>query len=164
MTLNDAGHNCVSVATRRTVINDATLNHGIELSNDGATLYASSPEAVYSWDYSPTTQTNTSAPRTLVNGMTTSDHTTRTLLLSQKAPVLVVTRGSTSNIDPEAEDIGTGHSQVKAFNMTNQTGPYNFTTDGVLLGWGLRNDVGVDEDPITGSIYTVENSADDITR
>ena len=96
LTLNDAGQNCVSVSSRQVVVADATLNHGIELSNDGATLYASSPEAVYSWDYSPGSQTNTSAPRTLVNGMTTSDHTTRTLLLSQHAPgLLVVTRGST---------------------------------------------------------------------
>lgn len=165
LTLVDAGQNCLSVGSRRTVVNDTTLNHGIEISSNGTTLYASSPEAVYSWDYSPMSQSNTSAPRTLVANMTTSDHTTRTLLLSQHAPgLLVVTRGSTSNLDVEAEDLGTGHSQVKAFNLTNQTGPYDFNTDGLLLGWGLRNDVGVDEDPITGGIYTVENSVDEMMR
>lgn len=123
--LHDGGNDCLSVASRRTVINDTTLNHGIEISTNGTTLYASSPEAVYNWGYDPTRQTNTSAPRTLVANMTTSDHTTRTLLLSQHAPgLLVVTRGSTSNLDAQAEDISTGHSQVKAFNITNQTSPY----------------------------------------
>ncbi|KAK4547346.1 hypothetical protein LTR36_001002 [Oleoguttula mirabilis] len=165
LTFKDDGQDCLSLATRRTVINDTSLNHGIEISANGTTLYASSPEAVYSWDYSPMNQTNTSAPQTLIANMTTSDHTTRTLLLSQHAPgLLVVTRGSTSNLDAEAEDLGTGHSQVKAFNLTNQTRPYDFSTDGLLLGWGLRNDVGVDEEPISGGIYTVENSVDDATR
>jgi len=165
LTLTNTSEDCFSVSSVKTVVNDTTLNHGIEISSDGSTLYASSAEAVYSWDYSATSQTNTSAPKTLVNNMTTSDHTTRTLLLSKKAPgLLVVTRGSTSNVDALAEDIATGHSQVKAFNITNQTGAYDFDTTGLLLGWGLRNDVGIDEEPIAGGIYTVENSVDDIER
>jgi glucose/arabinose dehydrogenase len=95
-----------------------------------------------------------------------SDHTSRTLLLSKKAPgLMVINRGSNSNIDPEASSITTGHSQVKAFNLTNATdGPYDFNTDGLLLGWGLRNDVGMDEEPLHGGIYSVENSADQISR
>lgn len=97
--------------------------------------------------------------------MTTSDHTTRTLLLSRKANgTLVVTRGSTSNIDTQAEMLDTGHSQVKAFNLPNRTGTYDFNRDGKLLGWGLRNDVGIDEEPISGGLYSVENSADELTR
>ncbi|KAK0924463.1 hypothetical protein LTR29_018159 [Friedmanniomyces endolithicus] len=166
LTLADAGQGCLSVASRKTVINDSTLNHGIELSSDGATLYASSPESVYSWSYSTQSQTNTSSPKTLVSNMTTSDHTTRTLLLPQHAPgLLVVTRGSTANIDPLAEDITTGHSQIKAFNLTNQTStPYDFDTAGLLLGWGLRNDVGIAEEPLSGGLYSVENSVDQMTR
>ncbi|KAK4894108.1 hypothetical protein LTR27_007693 [Elasticomyces elasticus] len=165
LTFVDAGQDCLSVGSRKTVINDTTLNHGIEFSADGATLYASSPEAVYAWDYSPQDQTNTSEPRILVANMTNSDHTTRTLLLPQHAPgLLVVTRGSTSNLDIEAADLSTGHSQVKAFNLTNQTDTYNFNTDGLLLGWGLRNDVGLAEEPISGGIYTVENSVDEMER
>ncbi|KAK0268334.1 hypothetical protein LTR35_015628 [Friedmanniomyces endolithicus] len=166
LNLADAGQGCISVSSRRTVINDATLNHGIELSADGNTLYASSPESVYSWAYSAQSQTNTSSPKTLVSNMTTSDHTTRTLLLPQHAPgLLVVTRGSTANIDPLAEDITTGHSQIKAFNLTNQTStPYDFDTTGLLLGWGLRNDVGIAEEPLSGGLYSVENSVDQMSR
>jgi len=79
--------------------------------------------------------------------------------------LLVVSRGSTENIDPAAEQLASGHSQIKVFNLTNITSQgYNFDTDGLRLGWGLRNDVGVAEHPLTGGIYSVENSADQITR
>lgn len=100
--------------------------------------------------------------------MSNSDHTTRTLLISQKQPgILVVSRGSSENIDLQAENINTGHSQLKAFDLNNftaESSPYDFTTSGRLLGWGLRNSVGVAEEPLTGGIYTVENSADQIQR
>lgn len=141
------------------------LNHGLELSSNGSILYASSAETLYSWEYNPATSSNTSAPRTLVTGMSTSDHTTRTLLLSRKVNgMMLINRGSTSNLDAEAENISSGHSQIKAFNLDNVTSPYDFNKDGLLLGWGLRNNVGVDEEPLTGGIYSVENSVDDMTR
>ena len=98
--------------------------------------------------------------------MNTDDHTTRTLLISQKDNgTLLVSRGSTSNIDPLAEMLSSGHSQIRAFNLNNITSsPYSFDTDGLRLGWGLRNSVGVAEHPTTGGIYSVENSADQVTR
>lgn len=167
LTFSDPDNGCVSVTNRKTVIQDATLNHGIEISNNGQELYASNPDAVYRWDYSADRQTNTSEPTTLVTNMTNSDHTTRTLLLSQSAPgLLVVTRGSTSNIDVLASDISTGHSQIKAFNLTNLTSntAYDFNSEGLRLAWGVRNDVGIDEDPITGAVYSVENSVDEMRR
>lgn len=97
--------------------------------------------------------------------MAGSDHTSRTLLLSRKAPgMMLINRGSNSNLDELAADISTGHSQIRAFNITNATQPYDFNTAGLLLGWGLRNDVGIAEHPITGGIYSVENSADQVNR
>lgn len=161
---------CPGLSTARQVLNDTTLTHGIEISpgtsNGSETLYASSADAVYRWTYSPQSQTNTSAPTVIVNNMNGEDHVTRTLRLSKFAPgLMIVTRGSSSNLDYAALDITSGHSEVKAFNISASTSsPYDFDTSGVLLGWGLRNDVGVDEDPITGAIYTVENGADQITR
>lgn len=182
---DSVGGTCVGSATYKDVILDSTvskwsisldqlrlssthsdqLNHGIELSPDGKTLYASSPEAAYSWSYDAATKSNTSAPTVLVAGMTTEDHTTRTLLLSRKVNgMLLISRGSTSNLDLLAEDVTSGHSQVKAFNLLNATRPYNYDTDGLRLGWGLRNEVGVAEEPLTGGIYGVENSVDQMTR
>jgi len=98
--------------------------------------------------------------------MTTSDHTTRTLMLSQKVNgTLVISRGSTSNVDPLAEMLSSGHSQIKAFDLNNVTDlGYDFNTEGLILGWGLRNSVGVVEHPDTGGIYSVENSVDQIMR
>lgn len=87
-------------------------------------------------------------------------------MLSKFAPdLMVVCRGSTANIDPIAENIDSGHSEIKAFNLTNMTSsPYKFDSDGWLLGWGLRNDVGIDEHPVTGGLYSVENSVDQMHR
>ncbi|KAG9847649.1 soluble quino protein glucose dehydrogenase, partial [Aureobasidium melanogenum] len=48
--------------------------------------------------------------------------------------------------------------------LTNRTSTYTYQTDGLLLGWGLRNEVGLAEHPGTGGIWGVENSADQITR
>lgn len=81
--------------------------------------------------------------------------------------MMIINRGSFSNFDPLALDITTGVSQIKAFNISNVTDgspPYNFNSSGLMLGWGLRNNVGIAEEPITGGIYSVENSADQVTR
>lgn len=97
--------------------------------------------------------------------MSGSDHSTRTLLLSRLVPgMMVVSKGSLSNIDMLATDRTTGSSQVKAFNLTNSTSPYDYNSDGLLLGWGLRNEVGIAEHPESGGIWGVENSADQMTR
>jgi glucose/arabinose dehydrogenase len=145
--------------------NALKLNHGIELSQDGKTLYASNSGAVYQWDYDAVNQKNTSAPQTLVTGMVNDDHTTRTLFVSRKVTgKLLVSRGSTSNLDALAEDITSGHSQIRVFDLGTDKPVYQFDTDGVLLGWGLRNSVGVAEHPITGGIFSVENSVDEMER
>jgi glucose/arabinose dehydrogenase len=85
--------------------------------------------------------------------------------------MLLVSRGSQSNLDLEALDINTAISTIKAFNVTNGSNStnstassYNFAKDGLLLGWGLRNSVGVAEEPMHGGFYSVENSVDDFMR
>ncbi|KAL8754545.1 MAG: hypothetical protein Q9199_004276 [Rusavskia elegans] len=98
--------------------------------------------------------------------MDTDGHTTRTLLLSDKTDsTLLVSRGSSSNVDLDAVRLSSGHCQLKAFDI-NDVGDTasDFNEDGVLLGWGLRNSVGVVEHPDTGGIYSVENSVDEIMR
>ncbi|OAF62662.1 hypothetical protein VC83_01164 [Pseudogymnoascus destructans] len=79
--------------------------------------------------------------------MNNAGHSTRTILLSKKeSGWLIISRRSAGNIDPLAEDKSSGHSHLKAFNIANLTAsspPYDFTADGRLLGWGMRNAVGV---------------------
>jgi glucose/arabinose dehydrogenase len=108
----------------------------------------------------------TSDSTVLVQGMTNTDHSTRTLLISAKVPgMMLVSRGSSENIDPIAEDIDSGHSQIRAFNISDTASlPYTYNSTGTRIGWGLRNSVGVAEHPVTGGIYSVENNADDVTR
>ncbi|GAB1315892.1 hypothetical protein MFIFM68171_06102 [Madurella fahalii] len=169
LTLDDNGGTCLSVSRSRTLVRDRNrqLNHGLELSEDGRTLYASSTENVYSWTYDPD-EVAVRDQRTLVRISPNGGHETRTLLLSQRQPgLLLISQGSDGNIDPEAADRTSGISQIRAFNvanMTDTTQPYDYAADGLLIGWGLRNSVGVAEHPVTGGIWSVENSADQIGR
>ena len=102
----------------------------------------------------------------IVKNMDNPDHNTRTLYLSQfMRNMLIVSRGSNANIDPGAAYLNGGRGQIRAFDLNHvPSGGYDFSTQGLRLGWGLRNSVGVAEHPVTGGIYSVENSCDDLTR
>ncbi|KAK1831081.1 soluble quino protein glucose/sorbosone dehydrogenase [Podospora conica] len=162
---SDNGLTCLAVGDVKTLVQNRDLTHGIEISPDGKTLYASSASSVFSWTYDAAAGTLTDQ-RTLIVNMNNFDHVTRTLLLSRKEPeMLLISRGSGENLDRRAADETSGISQLRAFNLSEITGsPVNFNTAGRLVGWGLRNSVGVAEHPVTGAIYTVENSADNIQR
>ncbi|KAJ8109148.1 hypothetical protein OPT61_g7671 [Boeremia exigua] len=149
------------------VTDNSSLNHGLALSEDGQTLYASSRSAVYAWDYDASQGRTTSDSREIIGDFGPTDgHVSRTLLLSRNVPgMLLVSRGSGPNVDIRALDKSTAISTIKAFNITNATSEgYSFINDGLLLGWGLRNSVGVGEDPVTGGIFSVENSVDNFQR
>lgn len=104
-TFDDQGDTCLSVDQKTTLLEDEDLNHGLALSEDGETLYASTMDEVYSWSYNAERgELDEGSRRTLVTNMSNSDHTTRTLLLHENT--LVVSRGSDSNEDPE---IGRAH-------------------------------------------------------
>lgn len=102
--------------------------------------------------------------------MTNADHVSRTLTTSKKAPgTLLVSRGSAENLDAGTQDLASGRSQVRAFDVVSGPGGvggnvYDFASEGRVLGWGLRNSVGVAEHPATGGIWTVENSVDQLSR
>lgn len=102
--------------------------------------------------------------------MTNNDHVTRTLTVSKQHPeILLVARGSNENMDAGTQDLSTGRSQIRAFNLSQTPaagagGAYDYPREGRILGWGLRNDVGVVEHPVTGGLWAVENSIDDFTR
>lgn len=104
--------------------------------------------------------------------MSNNDLVTRTLLLSKKRRgTLLVSRGVPDGDELRAETLSNGLSQIRAFNLNNLTTSasafphtYSFNTEGQVLGWGLRNSVGVAEHPVTGGIFAVENSMDGVTR
>ncbi|KAI9891168.1 MAG: hypothetical protein M1814_003011 [Vezdaea aestivalis] len=162
-----AGSGGIDVTVSRTsiVVDDQTLNHGLDLSPDSRTLYASSATEAYSWAYDPAAR-SVSAKRTLVTGMNNGGHTSRTLLISKsESSILLISHGSDGNIDPLALDITSGHSQIRAFNLSDvPDGGFDYPTQGRRVGWGLRNSVGVVEHPQTHGIFSVENSADQLQR
>ncbi|SPO07480.1 related to L-sorbosone dehydrogenase [Cephalotrichum gorgonifer] len=165
--LEDKGDTCLSVTENELLIDDTELNHGLALSADGKTLYASTVSSVHAYSYDPQAGKVSPNPRTVISGMSNNDHTTRTLLMSRRSPGrLIVSRGSDENFDVDALDLSSGVSQIRVFDL-NKLGDgdtYDFNTQGRVLGWGLRNSVGVDEDPRSGNVYSVETSVDEITR
>lgn len=162
------GNGCLTVTKKTDLVDNADLTHGITLSGDGKTLYASSAEAVLSWPYdaAKSTVSGNGSNIIAITGTSDGDHITRTLLFAKKQEnTLIVSRGSESNVDFNSLDLTTGHCQIKSFAVQNASAtPQNFNTTGKLLGWGLRNSVGVAEHPLTGGIYSVEMGMDYATR
>ncbi|CAN8098108.1 unnamed protein product [Discula destructiva] len=166
VTFADYGGTCLVVNEAKAVVQDNDLNHAIQLSADGRTLYASTSNDVFTWPYNAADGT-VGDSQTLITNMSNTGHVSRTLLLSQKEPsTLVVSRGSSENMDLVAQQLTSGHSQIRAFDIGNLPAgrPYDYASEGRLLGWGLRNSVGVAEHPSTGGIFSVENSADQVER
>ncbi|GAO50618.1 hypothetical protein G7K_4742-t1 [Saitoella complicata NRRL Y-17804] len=159
--------NCSTAGWVFNLLNDTTLNHGIAVSmsgdGTGGKVYASSSNTTWAWDLDGGNLTLTNRT-VVVSNMANADHDTRTLLLSSVFPdLLVINRGSNSNLDEGAAVEDNQRAMVKVFNLTNLPDDgYDFTNDGIIAGWGLRNDVGLVED-WEGGLWTVENSADDIT-
>ncbi|KAL8367143.1 hypothetical protein RB595_008901 [Gaeumannomyces hyphopodioides] len=154
------------VNSSRTIISNRALNHGLALTPDGRTLYASGETAVYSWGYDAQARSVVAgSQRTVVARISNGVHSTRTLKVSPGNPsLLLVAVGSNSNWDYATSSASAGRSLVKVFDMSKApAGGYVFNTDGHLLGYGMRNEVGLAFDP-DGHVWGVENSGDDFRR
>lgn len=132
------------------------LNHGIALSPLGDTLFASSATDVYQYEYDAAAGT-VGQPKHLITGMVQGGyHQTRTLVVPLNEPnKLILSRGSEDNVDTAAALESTGRSIIKFWNIDEFTGTaLDMASTGTTLGWGLRNSVGVGEDPTTGGIVS----------
>jgi glucose/arabinose dehydrogenase len=93
--------------------------------------------------------------KTLITGMSNSGHATRTILASKKNPdLLVVSVGSNANIDPGTSQQSSGRSQLRTFSIEKISQASVAYTTGEILGWGLRNSVGVTENSVTSGIVS----------
>ncbi|KAI0157228.1 soluble quino protein glucose dehydrogenase [Xylariaceae sp. FL1272] len=152
---------CVNSST--TLIANTALNHGLALTPDGTTLYASGERTVYSWTYNPDTRTVTNQ-KTAISGIDSGIHSTRNLLVVKSQPnMLLVQVGSNANLDTAAGQTATGRAIIKIFDMSAApaTG-YAYKTAGEVFAYGLRNEIGFVQDP-NGIVWGVENSGDDFT-
>lgn len=129
------------------------LSHGIALSGDGRTLYVSSATEVFAYPYDPAAGT-VGSPRTIVTIPTQGGyHQTRTLYVPRSNPgTLLVSVGSEDNLDSATTSPSTGRSMIRAFDLNALTGSAVSYNSGALFGWGLRNSVGIGENPQTGEI------------
>ncbi|KAH6640221.1 hypothetical protein F5144DRAFT_482764 [Chaetomium tenue] len=156
----DNGGTCLALDDAHMVLEMPELNHGIALSEDGNTLFASDDTSVWTWIYDSLAGKVMSEGDTVVTDMYNKDLATRTLLMSKKQPgTLLVSQGG-----PETNVAGHQRYglQIRAFEFTTLARDfplYSFLKEGVVLGRGLRDSVGVGEHPVTGGIYAVENSA-----
>jgi glucose/arabinose dehydrogenase len=162
--LTDNGGANVCVKSSKQLIADSSINHGIALTPDGKTLFVSSLTTVWSWSYDGTTGTVSNKKVVIQNMRNGGFHLSRTLLVPKASPdTLLVQRGSDGNIDTPAGQIGTARSQIRAFSISAIQNAAVDYTRGEVLGWGLRNTVGMGEDP-RGGIWSVDNGVDDMTR
>lgn len=133
------------ITSSKTLISLNSLNHGIALSPDGKTLYASSMTQAYSWPYDAAAGT-VGTRATIMTGMVNGgSHLTRTLAIRPDQPnLLVVSHGSNSNIDAATSSPSAGRAIIKVFDLTKvPSGGYKYTTDGYTAGYGQRNEVGM---------------------
>jgi len=146
------------------LISGNQLNHGLALTPDGKTLYASGETAVYSWTYNPATRA-ISNQKTLISGISSGIHFTRTLGVVPTQPnLLLVQVGSNANLDMAAASPSTGRAIIKIFDTSKApSNGFNYNTDGEVFGYGLRNTIGFVSDP-SGVFWGVENSGDDFQR
>jgi glucose/arabinose dehydrogenase len=133
------------ITSTKTLVSLNSLNHGIALSGDGKTLYATSMTTGYSWPYDATAGT-VGTRATIITGMVNGgSHLTRTLAIHPKqSNLLVVSHGSNANIDSGASDSKTGRAIIKVFDLSAiPSGGYKYASDGWLAGYGQRNEVGI---------------------
>lgn len=147
-----------------TIVDDSQLNHGLTISVDGKTLFASTSDVAYAWTYNTNAGT-VSQRKALVTGMSSGGHVTRSILIPGANPdLLLISVGSDGNFDQGTREYSSGRSQIRGFNWKDLLSrSVVYSKSGTNFGWGLRNSVGLRDDK-KGQLWSVENSADNIER
>ncbi|KAK3341988.1 soluble quino protein glucose/sorbosone dehydrogenase [Lasiosphaeria hispida] len=162
LTLKEVGSNvCVD---SNTITNGEQTNHGVTVAADGKTIFVSNLQKVTAYPYDPVAGTVGTGKTVISNMQNNGPHPTRALLASKFSPdTLLVTIGSNANVDTATTAQSAGRCMIKKFSIKEITAnPATYSAGGEVLGWGLRNLVGMGEHPTDGGIWSVENSMDDI--
>jgi glucose/arabinose dehydrogenase len=152
--LFDGDGNGVSDTSERVTLAAASgLNHGIAM--QGGYLYASSDSTVYRWPYTGGRQALGTA-QTVVSGLPTGGHSTRTLLFDGDGR-LYVAIGSGSNVDTNSS-----RAKIIRYAASALSGGATYA-QGEVFAEGLRNEVGLTLDS-QGRVWGVENGLDNLIR
>jgi glucose/arabinose dehydrogenase len=93
--------------------------------------------------------------------MDTGVHSSRAVVPVPSKPNMVLVQvGSNQNLDMASADKATGRAIIKIFDMSQAPASgYNYKTQGEVVAYGLRNEIGFTFDP-NGVLWGVENSGD----
>ncbi|KAK3373654.1 soluble quino protein glucose/sorbosone dehydrogenase [Lasiosphaeria ovina] len=163
LTLKDQG-STVCVDTNKVLISESTSNHGVAVAADGKTIFVSNLQKVTAYPYDAAAGTVGTGKTVITNMQNNGPHPTRALMTSKFSPdTLLVAIGSAANVDTATTAQTAGRSMIKAFSISKiSAASVAYATGGEVLGWGLRNIVGMGEHPVSGGVWSVENSMDDI--
>ena len=142
------------------------LNHGIAY--NAGYLFASSAASVYRWPYSSSnlTMTSSSDATTVITGIPTGGHSTRTIKFSPDNQYMYIGVGSASNVDPS---IIYNRQQIKRYNVSDllsindTSSALDYSTTGELFAQGLRNEAALGFDPY-GNLVGGMNGNDNLYR
>ncbi|KAK1749864.1 soluble quino protein glucose dehydrogenase [Echria macrotheca] len=170
LTLKDQGStvcvdtNTVLIPSGNRFADDLKTNHGVAVSADGKTIFVSNLQKVTAFDYDPVAGKVGTGKTVISNMQNNGPHPTRALMTSKfSLDTLLVAIGSAANVDTATTATTAGRSMIKQFSIKSiMANPTTYTAGGEVLGWGLRNIVGMGEHPTTGGVWSVENSMDDI--
>eukprot|EP01113_Clastostelium_recurvatum_P039631 TRINITY_DN6067_c0_g1_i11.p1 TRINITY_DN6067_c0_g1~~TRINITY_DN6067_c0_g1_i11.p1 ORF type:complete len:484 (-),score=54.82 TRINITY_DN6067_c0_g1_i11:1311-2549(-) len=134
------------------------LNHGITV-HDGY-LYASSDTTVFRWAYTDGSRSPLGTSQTVLNGMPTGGHGTRTIVFDSEG-ALYISVGSLANVDPNSNRARVVKCALD-FGANPPAMPYSWLLCSVWAD-GTRNEVGLRFDPL-GRLWGVENGVDNLNR
>ena len=152
-----------SSGSERSVFGEAQgLNHGIAFSRDNKFVYASSGTTVFRFAYKSGQRSAEGARETVISGIPTGGHSTRTLAFDSTGR-LYVSIGSAGNVDSAPKDIEL-RSQIRRYELpaTLPEGGIRYPGEGELIASGMRNEAGIfidDQDRLWG----VENGRDNLS-
>jgi glucose/arabinose dehydrogenase len=141
------------VAEQRFVLRDG-LNQPFGMQYAGGRLYVANTDGVVSFPFQPGQTRITAAPAPVASlpAGGYNNHWTRNLLLSPDARTLYVSVGSASNVAEYGMDEEKRRAAILAIDLA--TGRER------LYASGLRNPVGMDFAPATGTLWTAVNERD----
>ena len=141
------------VAEQRHVLREG-LNQPFGMQYANGRLYVANTDAVLSFPYQPGQTQLTGAPRTVVSlpAGGYNNHWTRNLLLSPDGRTLYVSVGSASNVAENGMDEEKRRAAILAIDLSSGRER--------LYASGLRNPVGMDWAPGSGTLWTAVNERD----
>jgi glucose/arabinose dehydrogenase len=157
---DDNGDGVADDGEHSTFASAPSLNHGLAIT--ATHVYASSTTTVYRWPYASGDRVASGPMETVVTGIESGGHSTRTLVVDAQNR-LYVSVGSASNVDAPADPNTPPASRalIMRYDLSSIPAGGYPATAGEVFAYGLRNEVGLSIDS-KGRLWGVENGRDNL--